>query len=243
MIAPQGHLFMPLEETISWFVFVEGQRHGPVQSERLVAFLESHTAPHDESHPAPPVYVWREGFPDWQLASDVPELALPPPPPHVTPEPPLAAPIELPAARAATSRKLIWSGIGATIGLLMSLPRLLIGGDARLSDPWFLVGYVLGGVLLCGLIGLIAGAIADRTHGRHKQPPIAPEPSSDRRNIVARHWRGELPLWASYWLVVWLGPFGAVWITHGVLRRWRYDAVGIHDVRLRPLAAPPPRRR
>jgi hypothetical protein len=50
---------MSLEETISWFVFVEGQRHGPVQSERLVAFLESHTAPHDESHPAPPVYVWR----------------------------------------------------------------------------------------------------------------------------------------------------------------------------------------
>jgi hypothetical protein len=71
---------MPLEENISWFVFVEGQRHGPVPSERLVTFLESHTAPHDESHPAPPVYVWREGFTDWQLASDVPELALPPPP-------------------------------------------------------------------------------------------------------------------------------------------------------------------
>ena len=139
---------MPLEETISWFVFVEGQRHGPVQSERLVAFLESHTASHDASHPAPPVYVWREGFTDWRLASDVPELALPPPLPHAAPEPPLAASIELPAARAAASRKLIWSGIGATIGLLMSLPRLLIGGDARLSDPWFLVGYVLGGVLL-----------------------------------------------------------------------------------------------
>ena len=40
---------MPLEENISWFVFVEGQRHGPVPSERLVTFLESHTAPHDES--------------------------------------------------------------------------------------------------------------------------------------------------------------------------------------------------
>jgi hypothetical protein len=199
---------MPLEETISWFVFVEGQRHGPVQTERLIAFLESHTAPHDESHPAPPVYVWREGFTEWRLASDIPELALPPPPPQVGPElatePPAVAQIALPAARAATSRKLIWSGIGATIGLLMALPRLLIG-DARHSDPSFLVGYVLGGVLLCGMIGLAAGWIADRSHGRHKQPPLAPEPSSGRRNIVARHWRGELPLWASYWLVVWLG--------------------------------------
>jgi hypothetical protein len=218
---------MPPEETISWFVFVEGQRHGPVQSERLIAFLESHTAPHDESHPAPPVYVWREGFTEWRLASDIPELALPPPPPQVAPElaaelPP-PAPIELPAARAAISRKLIWSGFGATIGLLMSLPRLLIGGDARLSDPSFLVGYVLGGVLLCGLIGLTAGAIADRSHGRHKRPPVAPEPSG-RRNTVARHWRGELPLWASYWLVVWLGNIAFAVLGLAIAKAFRAES-------------------
>src|SRR5262245_57863494 len=89
----------------------------------------------------------------------------------------------------------------------MALPRLLIGGDVRLSDPSFLAGYVLGGVILCGVIGLVAGAIADRSDGRHnrQKPPIAPAPASRPRNIVARHWRGELPLWASYWLVVWLG--------------------------------------
>src|SRR5262245_14565454 len=108
---------MPLAENISWFVFVEGQRHGPVQSERLIALLESHTAPHDENRPAPPVYVWREGFTDWQLAPSVPELALPPLPPHVAWEPPPVPSIELPTAHARTSRKLIWSGIGATIGL------------------------------------------------------------------------------------------------------------------------------
>src|SRR5207248_6749401 len=108
----------------------------------------SHTASHDESHPAPPVYVWREGFTEWQLASDVPELALPPPHPDAAAESPPTVPIALPPAPAATSRKLIWSAIGATIGLLMSLPRLLIGGDARLSDTSFLVGYVLGGVIL-----------------------------------------------------------------------------------------------
>jgi purine-cytosine permease-like protein len=31
-------------------------------------------------------------------------------------------------------------------------------------------------------------------------------------------------------LVVWLAPFAAVWITDGLMRRWRYDAAQIHDV-------------
>lgn len=30
-------------------------------------------------------------------------------------------------------------------------------------------------------------------------------------------------------LVVWLAPFGAVWIADGLMRRWRYDAAQIHD--------------
>lgn len=30
-------------------------------------------------------------------------------------------------------------------------------------------------------------------------------------------------------LNVWVGPFGAVWVVDGVLRRWRYDPVAIHQ--------------
>lgn len=30
-------------------------------------------------------------------------------------------------------------------------------------------------------------------------------------------------------LNVWIGPFGAIWLVDGLLRRWRYDAAGIHD--------------
>ena len=36
-------------------------------------------------------------------------------------------------------------------------------------------------------------------------------------------------------LVVWLAPFAAVWITDGLMRRWRYDAGG--DPRRQPAAA------
>jgi purine-cytosine permease-like protein len=31
-------------------------------------------------------------------------------------------------------------------------------------------------------------------------------------------------------MVIWLGPFAAVWITDGVMRRWRYDPVAAHDL-------------
>jgi nucleobase:cation symporter-1, NCS1 family len=31
-------------------------------------------------------------------------------------------------------------------------------------------------------------------------------------------------------LVVWLAPFAAVWITDGIMRRWRYEPDGIHDL-------------
>jgi NCS1 nucleoside transporter family len=31
-------------------------------------------------------------------------------------------------------------------------------------------------------------------------------------------------------LNIWIGPFGAIWIVDGLLRRWRYDPVSIHSV-------------
>jgi len=184
-----------------WFVFVDGHQHGPVQADRLIAFLEANNAL--------PVYVWRDGFAGWMLASDVPELAVPAPSPPLSPPPPHFATAEelptVPAEGAAISRKLQWSGIGAIVGLLLALPRLLFGTDARFSEPGFLAGYVLAGVILCSIIGLIAGALADASRARRKGLSAATEPASGHSNFVARHWRGELPLWASYWLVVWLG--------------------------------------
>jgi hypothetical protein len=34
--------------------------------------------------------------------------------------------------------------------------------------------------------------------------------SAGRFNIVARHWRGELPLWVSYWVAGSLGRVGVL---------------------------------
>jgi len=49
-------------------------------------------------------------------------------------------------------------------------------------------------------------------------------PSSARRNIVARHWRGELPLWASYWLVVWLGNIAFAILGLGIAKAFRAES-------------------
>src|SRR5215468_5814991 len=106
---------MPLEENTSWFVFTEGQQHGPVAAENLITFLAAHTGP--------PVYVWRDGFADWMLASEVPELAVAPalPPPPLMPSPSAvateAAAEPAPTPERRISRKLIGSAIGAIIGL------------------------------------------------------------------------------------------------------------------------------
>jgi hypothetical protein len=194
---------MPLEENTSWFVFTEGQQHGPVAAEQLIAFLQAHSGP--------PVYVWRDGFADWMLASDVPELAVPPQLPPPPPPAPTLVEVEAPAepvvvpATAGISRKVIGSAVGATIGLLLSLPRLLIVADERLSETAFLIGYILGGILLCSLIGLIAGTFMDKSRAARQAEPADSASPSGSRNVVARHWRGDLPLWASYWLIVWLG--------------------------------------
>jgi hypothetical protein len=194
---------MPLEENTSWFVFTEGQQHGPVAAEQLIAFLQAHSGP--------PVYVWRDGFADWMLASDVPELAVPPQLPAPPPPAPTlveveasAEPVVVPAG-VGISRKVIGSAAGATIGLLLSLPRLLIVADERLSETAFLIGYILGGILLCSLIGLIAGTFMDKSRAARQAEPADSASPSGSRNIVVRHWRGDLPLWASYWLIVWLG--------------------------------------
>jgi purine-cytosine permease-like protein len=31
-------------------------------------------------------------------------------------------------------------------------------------------------------------------------------------------------------MIVWLAPFAGVWITDGLLRRWRYDPVAVHSI-------------
>ncbi len=65
-------------EQIEWYIARDGQQHGPLSQAELHKFVEF-------GHLKPTDLLWRAGFPDWRVASDV--IQTPPPPPAV-PVPP-----------------------------------------------------------------------------------------------------------------------------------------------------------
>jgi hypothetical protein len=109
--------------------------------------------------------------------------------------------------------------IGAIIGLVYALVQVATG-HASQQDAFFLGGYILGGVGFLGLVGFISGVVADLIHARSKagsapspeRAVSAAEPVSapSHGNFIVHHWRGELPLWVSYWVINFLGNLCAV---------------------------------
>src|SRR5262249_51057224 len=157
------------------------------------------------------IYVWREGFDEWRLAKDVAELrgAGPPPVPLVANPDTEFVPAEGKPQR--KSRKARWFKIGAIIGLVYALIRIAAGHPSQ-HDFFFLSGYILGGVGFLGFVGFITGVVADLSHRPAKTGSPATEkaisavaPVIGHGNFIVRHWRGELPLWVSYWAINFLG--------------------------------------
>jgi hypothetical protein len=113
------------------------------------------------------------------------------------------------------SRKARWLKIGAIIGFVYSLIAIAAGLPSQ-QDAFFLGGYILSGVVFFGFVGFIAGVIADLSHrpaksGSPSRKSIsAVAPVIGHSNFIVRHWRGELPLWVSYWVINFLGNFCVV---------------------------------
>ena len=188
-----------------WYFVVDGQARGPVSIETVLAYLKTRNRGE--------VQVWREGFDSWRVADEVAELrAAPPPIPLVAVrDPEITQEVMKPARK---SRKLRWFIIGAIIGLFYSLVALAANPPAP-TTVFYLLSYILGGTGFAGLVGFIAGVIGD-VFGRKAKPetiqtstPIVSAAETERatgsRNFIARHWRGELPLWVSYWVINVLG--------------------------------------
>jgi hypothetical protein len=190
----------------NWYIVIEGQAWGPASTETMLGYLKTR----DRAQ----TYVWREGFDNWHLVKDVPELrgiGPPPMPPVAVHDADSVLAKEKPQRKA---RKVRWLKIGAIIGLVYALVCIAAGIPSQ-QDIFYLGGYILGLVGFAGLLGFIAGFIADLMRGPAKaepgplptravpatEPPIAP----GRGNFIARHWRGELPLWVSYWVINFLG--------------------------------------
>jgi hypothetical protein len=119
-----------------------------------------------------------------------------------------------------------WAQTGALAGLIISAADLLLALTGVKIEAWSIagpghdLGHVSANVGLGAVIGFIGGAVRDagsgvaiRKNARRRQPkplqpkrgeakPRKPSPADNpwSGNILAAHWRGELPLWISFWV-------------------------------------------
>jgi hypothetical protein len=115
-----------------------------------------------------------------------------------------------------------WPIYGALAGVLIFAFHLAFGPRSSPFDRlegvrlYFAVLAVLGaGALLGVVIGFIVGALCDFNRLTPGEEVAARSIVSEQQknakarfnNVIARHWRGELPLWVSYWVIVFLPPF------------------------------------
>lgn len=187
---------------LEWYIALDGQTRGPLSTEAVLTFLKTRGRAS--------VYVWRQGFHDWRLADEVPPFSKSAPPALRSdllkiPRDRVSPNVDGPAQR--RTLKLRFVKIGVIIGLVFSSVRIL-SGDVGQSDLFYLGGYCFGVIALFAFFGFLTGSLADLVNARArarslralKNDAVAEQtPASKRFNLVARHWRGELPLWVSYW--------------------------------------------
>jgi NCS1 family nucleobase:cation symporter-1 len=149
-----------------------------------------------------------------------------------------------------SSRAIFWtvSLSSGLMALFLSIMGVLLASRGDMSDPiagvepfvprWLFVLYILaavGGSIANNVVGYYSSGLVLQAIGlplkRYQATALDTLVSTAlvlyilfvKDFITALHDFVAL-------LIVWLAPFGAVWITDALLRRWRYDVRGIHDV-------------
>lgn len=112
----------------------------------------------------------------------------------------------------------LWRSAGYGLLFMIALEALhwteIVAESARYTTLDFvanLAGRLAVGPILFLIVALVRNLFAIRGNQVSKEivDSISPaKPTKNKRrygNFVARHWRGELPLWVSYWIVGFLG--------------------------------------
>lgn len=143
----------------------------------------------------------------------------------VAPAEPSAALAKTPAKAAAhrhraakNAQKFVWAQAGALLGLAIGAADVLFAWRGTVFETWenaaglgYDFDHVCGTVVLTSFLAFVAGAIFDavnparRRNVRPRKTP--PETSLFTADIMARHWRGDLPLWVSGWV---FGVIGSI---------------------------------
>ena len=148
------------------------------------------------------------------------------------------------------SRAIVWtvSLSSGVIALLLAVMGVLLASRGDMSDPiagvepfvpgWVFVLYILaaaGGSIANNVVAYYSSGLCLQSVGlplrRYRATALDTLVSTAivLYILFVRDFTTVLHDFVAL-LVVWLGPFAAVWITDGLIRRWRYDAAEIHDV-------------
>lgn len=148
------------------------------------------------------VLIWREAFQDWKPVAEVFEAFNDP--------------------SALNQRRLVkrrWALYGLALGILLFAADLVFEWRGSQYLPWAVnkaenIGRVFGSVGMTALLFFLAGALKDALFSRWNvaAKPAAVAAEAPRQiasggltapgyiNFIARNWRGEYPLFVSYWI-------------------------------------------
>jgi purine-cytosine permease-like protein len=151
---------------------------------------------------------------------------------------------------ATSSRTIFWTVFlsSGVIALFLSVMGVLLAARGDMSDPIAGVEpFVPGWLFVLFILAAVGGSIANNVVAYYSSGlclqsiglPLKRYQTTALDTVVSaaivlyilfvRDFTSVLHDFVAL-LVVWLGPFGAVWITDGLMRRWRYDPGEIHDV-------------
>jgi uncharacterized protein DUF4339 len=164
-----------------WYYAEDGKTVGPITLTDLMLVLSR--TPNSNN-----VYVWTEGFEDWEKAENVKELASimdkgPPPPRQL-------------AMRPLVAHEPIFGPLPSTNKITQSI-------DSKIAAESFIA------------------------------PTLTASNSNKTRwnNLIAMNWRGEFPLWVSYWIFGFLGTFLAALAGLGIISVFQSGA-GYHPLKV-----------
>ncbi len=151
---------------------------------------------------------------------------------------------------ATSGRSIFWtvSLSSGLIALLLSVMGVLLASRGDMSDPiagvdafvpgWLFVLYILaaaGGSIANNVVAYYSSGLCLQAVGlplkRYQATALDTLVSAAMVLYIlfVKDFTTVLHDFVAL-LVVWLGPFGAVWICDGLMRRWRYDPAEIHDL-------------
>jgi hypothetical protein len=130
--------------------------------------------------------------------------------------------------------KFRWTRNGALLGVAICAANFFVRWQGGTFKSWNTagaiaqdMGYLTGGIVTCAFAGLILGIIREASQRRLARE-LKREVESERphrfNNVLAQHWRGELPLWVSYWLFGFIGNVAAALVSFLAMATFRSES-------------------